>query len=205
MNENTNQVCPWCQTEIVWDPEIGPEEVCPHCLNELGDYRSVSLRIDGRDEEDPEDEADEAEDEVEAEEEDGDEDEAQAGAPQPGLHVHNRPGHAPPTPHGHVHAETDYDDYDENEQPDPYREKLSSLLDTQLEAPECPNCRELMLLGGQVRLSGNRFAPAHPSAVREPLLPEILEMDLYVCPSCFKTETYLAEPGRLRLTQTLGR
>jgi hypothetical protein len=40
-----DQLCPWCQTEIVWDPEIGPEELCPHCLNELGDYRSVPLKI----------------------------------------------------------------------------------------------------------------------------------------------------------------
>ncbi|PZE20390.1 hypothetical protein CBW46_013195 [Paenibacillus xerothermodurans] len=43
MQQSENNVCPWCQTEIVWDPEIGPEETCPHCLNELGDYRSVSL------------------------------------------------------------------------------------------------------------------------------------------------------------------
>ncbi|WP_248930183.1 hypothetical protein [Paenibacillus hamazuiensis] len=40
-----NQVCPWCQTEIVWDPEIGPEETCPHCLNELGGYRSIKLKV----------------------------------------------------------------------------------------------------------------------------------------------------------------
>jgi hypothetical protein len=38
-------ICPWCQTEIVWDPEIGPEEECPHCLNELGDYRSIDLKV----------------------------------------------------------------------------------------------------------------------------------------------------------------
>jgi hypothetical protein len=38
-----NQICPWCDAEIVWDEEIGPEEHCPHCLNELGNYRSVSV------------------------------------------------------------------------------------------------------------------------------------------------------------------
>ncbi len=36
-------ICPWCDAEIVWDEEIGPEEMCPHCFNELGNYRSVSL------------------------------------------------------------------------------------------------------------------------------------------------------------------
>ncbi|MDF2960099.1 MAG: hypothetical protein K0S39_1834 [Paenibacillus sp.] len=40
-----DRLCPWCQTEIVWDPEIGPEDTCPHCFNELGDYRSVSLKV----------------------------------------------------------------------------------------------------------------------------------------------------------------
>lgn len=56
MSQSHEQVCPWCQTEIVWDPEIGPEETCPHCLNELGDYRSVKLNLgpDG-DEEDNDD------------------------------------------------------------------------------------------------------------------------------------------------------
>lgn len=36
-------ICPWCDTEIVWDEEIGPEHVCPHCENELGDYRSLPI------------------------------------------------------------------------------------------------------------------------------------------------------------------
>lgn len=47
-NEST-AVCPWCQTEIVWDEEIGPEETCPHCFNELNDYRSLHVRLDGDD------------------------------------------------------------------------------------------------------------------------------------------------------------
>lgn len=40
------QVCPWCQMEIVWDPEIGPEDECPHCFNELNDYRTLTLDMD---------------------------------------------------------------------------------------------------------------------------------------------------------------
>ncbi|WP_058303205.1 hypothetical protein [Gorillibacterium timonense] len=162
MSENDTQICPWCQTEIVWDPEIGPEEVCPHCLNELGDYRSVSYHSHA--------------DEEEAAHEDEEEE----------------------------NSEIENTDYFEDEEPDPYQEKVQSIIDTQLEAPECPSCRELMLFGGQVRLSGQRFTPTEPAELQKPFLPEILEMDLYVCPSCFKTETYLAEPGRLRLTQTLS-
>ena len=39
------QICPWCQTEIVWDEE-GPEDLCPHCLNPLKEYRTVTVRLD---------------------------------------------------------------------------------------------------------------------------------------------------------------
>jgi len=45
MNARDELVCPWCQTEIVWDPEIGPEDECPHCFNELSDYRSIQLTV----------------------------------------------------------------------------------------------------------------------------------------------------------------
>ncbi|MFD0697371.1 hypothetical protein ACFQZT_25175 [Paenibacillus sp. GCM10027628] len=45
MSANEEVVCPWCQTEIVWDPEIGPEDECPHCFNELNDYRSIQLTV----------------------------------------------------------------------------------------------------------------------------------------------------------------
>lgn len=40
------EVCPWCDTEIVWDDELGREETCPHCYNELEEYRSVQIAAD---------------------------------------------------------------------------------------------------------------------------------------------------------------
>lgn len=45
MPQSHDALCPWCQTEIVWDPEIGPEDTCPHCFNELGDYRSLNFTV----------------------------------------------------------------------------------------------------------------------------------------------------------------
>ncbi|MCZ8516373.1 hypothetical protein O9H85_29075 [Paenibacillus filicis] len=45
MSQSSDLVCPWCQTEIVWDPELGPEETCPHCFNELGEYRSIQWKV----------------------------------------------------------------------------------------------------------------------------------------------------------------
>jgi hypothetical protein len=39
-------ICPWCQTEIHWDPEIGPERECPYCSNELSGYRTLKIGLD---------------------------------------------------------------------------------------------------------------------------------------------------------------
>ncbi|MFD2613702.1 hypothetical protein [Paenibacillus gansuensis] len=38
-----HQICPSCHTEIVWDPEIGPEELCPHCYNPVEEYRTIRI------------------------------------------------------------------------------------------------------------------------------------------------------------------
>lgn len=40
-----HEICPWCQTEITWDEEIGPETICPHCANELGNYRTLNVDL----------------------------------------------------------------------------------------------------------------------------------------------------------------
>ena len=41
------EICPWCQTEIVWDEEEGPGTECPNCFNELGDYRTLTVELEG--------------------------------------------------------------------------------------------------------------------------------------------------------------
>lgn len=40
-----NETCPWCQTDIIWDEEIGREETCPHCYNDLNKYRSIEINV----------------------------------------------------------------------------------------------------------------------------------------------------------------
>ncbi|MCL6459948.1 MAG: hypothetical protein K6T85_18300, partial [Gorillibacterium sp.] len=60
------------------------------------------------------------------------------------------------------------------------------------------------LQGGTVRLSGDNFTSVKHHSLPQDLLPEIFEVNLYICPNCFKTETYLSDPGRIRLVQTLG-
>lgn len=42
------EICEWCHTEIVWDPEFGKEEMCPHCLNMLRDYRKLEIPVEVR-------------------------------------------------------------------------------------------------------------------------------------------------------------
>jgi hypothetical protein len=39
------QVCTWCQSEIAWDEELGPETTCPHCYNELSEYRTLAVPL----------------------------------------------------------------------------------------------------------------------------------------------------------------
>lgn len=36
-------VCPWCESDIIWDEEIGPEKYCPHCDNEISGYRTLEI------------------------------------------------------------------------------------------------------------------------------------------------------------------
>lgn len=45
----SSQICPWCQMEIVWDAELGPEQECPHCFNELKDYRTLTIGLEDTD------------------------------------------------------------------------------------------------------------------------------------------------------------
>lgn len=46
MEDHALQICPWCDHEIVWDPEFGPDEVCPNCENELSGFRSIQVSLE---------------------------------------------------------------------------------------------------------------------------------------------------------------
>jgi hypothetical protein len=154
MSQNEQQICPWCQMEIIWDPEFGPEEECPHCLNELKEYRSLPLDVE------PVIEAD----------------------------------------IGEVIEEEDEDDYEalleETKGKDKYHEGVMQCLDTQIEVPECFRCQELMLLAGVQTIDSNRFVPEIPASLGRSFLPKSFNLQLYVCPSCFTTESMLSVDSR---------
>ncbi|WP_409344750.1 hypothetical protein [Paenibacillus sp. MBLB4367] len=195
MEREANQLCPWCQTEIVWDPEIGAEDECPHCLNQLGGYRSLTFSVKSKGDnpaakassgaaghETLDSELDDWEEEEDFEADELDE----AG---PAAHT-SRSGRSP------IFAGAD-DGFD-----DVYGEKVERYIDTQEEAPECISCRELMLLAGHREL-GSDFVPHTPDMMKGPFLIGPVRMDVYVCPNCFRTETMLAEEDRIKMIKAI--
>jgi hypothetical protein len=173
MTENEQQVCPWCQMEIIWDPEIGPEEECPHCLNQLTGYRTLPLNAAGNDEE----EAGYTDNDTESDEDD-----------------------ITPVDVNRNIEEDEVDDYEdllaESKAKDTYQEGVMLCLDTQLEVPECFRCQELMLLAGVQRVDQTVFTPEIPVSLGQSFLPKRFELQLYVCPSCFTTESMLSPDDR---------
>lgn len=159
MSESTPTICPWCQSEIVWDPDIGPEKECPNCYNDLGDYRSITLNLD--------DEPKYSQD-VDRDPEDKDWQDTE-----------------------------DMDDIEPDIGPDIYAENVDRCLGTQEEAPECSYCRELMLFSGTYTVGENQFSPIVPAGWTRAFLPAPFQVKLFLCPSCFKTETYLSDNDRL--------
>jgi len=187
-NQTQRTVCPWCQTEIVWDPEIGPEDTCPYCSNELGDFRTIKLKVvKGGLSEDGEDAlAKSGTDESVTGNEDSELDETDEMDQD-------------------VLNEMDLlDDYDEDHPPNPYAENVMACMDTQEEAPECSNCHELMLLAGHRTLSAGHFQARVPEALGKAFLPETIRLNLYVCPACFKTDEYLDPEDREFMIHTLS-
>lgn len=178
-------VCPWCHTEIVWDEEFGPEETCPHCNNELSGYRTVSL---GRDDLDDELE-DDLEDDLEVEE-----DTQQQANNAEDLWGPTDEDSSVPIINT---LEQFRDDYDLRG----YEKSTSDILATQEEAPECPQCHELMLLTGTQVVTS--FQPVVPSTLGVPLLTAPFSLNLYVCPACFHAQHSLAHVDRIQLIRNL--
>lgn len=182
MEQNEPLLCPWCQMEITWDPEFGPEEECPHCLNELKGYRSLPLGG-----------AREHEDDLELDEDDADPEETDIETADVSLFDED--------------FDEDADDYEadlaESKAKDTYHEAVMHCLDTQLEVPECFRCQELMLLAGVQTVDSNLFVHEIPVSLGQPFLPKSFELQLYICPSCFTTESMLSPDDRERMIQVI--
>ncbi|GGF74232.1 hypothetical protein GCM10010912_19350 [Paenibacillus albidus] len=171
-------VCPWCHTEIVWDEEFGPEEYCPHCNNELSGYRTVNI---SRDDLEDELEVKEDEDAEPATDEDlwGDSDKDSV------VPIFNT-------------LDQFRDEYDLTM----YESNTAAILAAQEEAPECPQCHELLLLAGTQKVDS--FEPSAPPALGGPVLKAPFSMQVYVCPSCFHVQQSLAQEDRIQLVRNLS-
>ncbi|QYR22926.1 hypothetical protein KZ483_08355 [Paenibacillus sp. sptzw28] len=174
--EEEHVLCPWCQTEIVWDEEIGPEKHCPHCENELSGYRTVQFGIHSEEESDEEEQqGDDSDWETEGDDEE---------------RVRVSPDIAELRQYGLERLALE--------------STMERILDDQLEAPECPSCREFMLESGTMTVTEGQFKPRTPAPLSAPLLAPPFQIVLYVCPSCFHTENRLAAQDQERFVQLLA-
>ncbi|MCE5172004.1 hypothetical protein LQV63_22230 [Paenibacillus profundus] len=166
---SSTTICPWCDTEIVWDEVLGPEEECPHCHNELNAYRSMNVMI--------EHDEDEAEDARNEQASDANEEQ--------------------PEEKGWSNFGWD-DDSVLYSEPDTlrYQEGVDKVLHEQQEVPECPQCREYMLLVGKETMPSTQFTPHIPETLKQPILTAPFQLDVYVCTSCFQVSKVLAETYR---------
>ncbi|MDQ0061147.1 hypothetical protein [Paenibacillus harenae] len=177
-------ICPWCLTEITWDPEFGPEKHCPHCGNELSSYRTVELGGDAGEETDEEEQGNPGqwqEDEEEDYESDG----------------HDL-GHKRWLAEGEGYRNADRSSL-------ALENTLQRITDEQDEVPECPACREFMLEAGTQSIGGEQYKPTVSPVLGQPALPAPLELVWYVCPSCFHTSSTLSPSNRQLLLKRLAK
>lgn len=190
-------VCPWCHSEIVWDPEIGPEEFCPHCGNELNAYRTLSIELD--------EEEEEARDTIES-----DQEEVRVSEQiRESTSFSNR-------------ATTLLDEAELFQQPSlsslktvekygdddfdmvGYEESVEKLLDRQEEIPQCPHCQEYMLFAGTQEQGAAGFKPGASEASGLNFLQIPYKLNVYVCPGCFHVHQSLDEEARLHMIEKLS-
>lgn len=165
MKEELQTVCPWCESDIIWDEELGPEKYCPHCDNEISGYRTIEIDGDYADEEDDEEYSDDSE-------------------------------------VGEWEEETSIL---RSTREIAANSRIQSLLDEQFEMPECTNCREYMLEVGEQALSEqNQFVPITVKQTGKLLVPKTMKVTWYVCPSCYRTDSYISVHDRKHMLDALS-
>ncbi|MFC6331687.1 hypothetical protein ACFP56_03560 [Paenibacillus septentrionalis] len=165
----TTTICPWCESDIVWDPEIGPEKYCPHCDNEISGYRTLEF--------------------------DADFDNENSEQVDPMDHD--------------LEDEDNWDDDDRgilrSKREIAANSAIQNLLNEQYEMPECVNCREYMLEAGQqvIGQQGEFEAKIAPET-EMPLVRSTMKVIWYVCPSCYRTDSYLSLEDRKQMLDALS-
>ncbi|MEI7026035.1 hypothetical protein [Paenibacillus sp. y28] len=192
MSEHKDIICPWCDTEIIWDPEFGPEDECPHCGQELTPYRNVQLHI----------EADEKPPGAEPEESDS---VASAGAGIADLPVlgSQLAGHrTAPEPVKSKAAPENKADDDDQDGVVFYNGTVQPYIDVQSDFHECDRCRTDMVLAGRQIVKSKHFEPEDFGGL-PPFLEAPFKLNVFVCPSCFKVEHALSDEDRIQAANQL--
>ncbi|MEK3948208.1 hypothetical protein MHB46_06925 [Paenibacillus sp. FSL H7-0703] len=226
-------ICPWCNMEIIWDEELGPEEECPYCHNDLKGYSDIT--------------------------DDEDETVSPPVHRHAGEHGHEETKHdhvASVTPVPHSHGKEDLKGYrtlsiqlgDDEEQDIlyeaedeivvekpvdapllqdnelhklpvlhtlqkfeesgadlmAYEQGAEQILDRQDEVLECSQCGEYMLHAGSQTVTREGFEPSMSPALGKPVLDLPFVLNVYVCPSCFHVQQTLSENDRLRMLEKLS-
>lgn len=169
-------VCPWCQTEIVWDEELGPEEECPYCHNELKGYRTLNIALGSTEE--YEEEEDETSD------------------TDFGLWEEDSEGHLNAIRRLEAFAANGGDLL-------AYESGVEKILDGQEEVPECPHCREYMMFAGTEEM-GATFTPIQPEGLKKTPLQQKAKLNVFVCTACFHVGKFLSEDDRNELIRTVS-
>lgn len=188
-------ICPWCQTEIVWDEELGPEEECPYCHNELKGYRTLNITL-GRDEEFEDEENDHPFHDRKHRHDDDDEDTEE----EPYWEEEENDAHLGAVRRIEAFTASGGDLLK-------YETGVEKLLDEQDEVPECPHCREYMVYAGKQKLvsQGGGFEAAAISAGgKRPLFTEDTELNVFVCSACFHVSRFLGETARIAMIRTIS-
>ncbi|WP_307348942.1 hypothetical protein [Paenibacillus polymyxa] len=226
-------ICPWCNMEIIWDEELGPEEECPYCHNDLKGYSDIT--------------------------DDEDESVSPPVHRHAGEHGHEETEHdhvTSVTPAPHSHGKEDLKGYrtlsiqlgDDEEQDIlyeaedeivvekpvdapllqdnelhklpvlhtlqkfeesgadlmAYEQGAEQILDRQDEVLECSQCGEYMLHAGSQTVTREGFEPSMSPALGKPILDLPFVLNVYVCPSCFHVQHTLSENDRLRMLEKLS-
>ncbi|REK75759.1 hypothetical protein [Paenibacillus paeoniae] len=80
---------------------------------------------------------------------------------------------------------------------------IQRIIGEQLEAPECPACREYMMETGTQKIGGDNYRPNEPQAIGISVLPNPYTVHLYVCPSCYHTASFLSLSDREEMVNRL--
>lgn len=227
-------ICPWCNMEIIWDEELGPEEECPYCHNDLKGYSDIT--------DDDEDESVSPPVHIHAGEHEHEEtkhDHATSVTPAPHSHgkedlkgyrtlsiqlgddeeqdilyeaedeiVVEKPVDAPLLQDNELHKLPVLHTLQKFEESGAdlmaYEQGAEQILDRQDEVLECSQCGEYMLHAGSQTVTREGFESSMSPVLGKPVLDLPFVLNVYVCPSCFHVQHTLSENDRLRMLEKLS-